>query len=153
MRTIFLFLLILTIVKPASSQDAKDFMNPNFLKNLNNDISYSELRSKIVSEFAHKPSGHWGEFVTGVYEKILTQKKIIAFTFDACGGKNGNKYDKEMKRFLQPCLLPENGLIHIFLFFLIFHEIRCLRLKTTVLTTNLVQQMAKVCMVLRALQI
>jgi peptidoglycan/xylan/chitin deacetylase (PgdA/CDA1 family) len=106
MRTIFLFLLILTCVKPTSSQDAIDFMNSTFLKKLNNDKSYSELRSKIVSEFAHRPSGRWGEFVTGVYEKILTQKKIIAFTFDACGGKNGNKYDKELIDYLHNEKIP-----------------------------------------------
>jgi peptidoglycan/xylan/chitin deacetylase (PgdA/CDA1 family) len=106
MRNIFLFLLILCSVKPTSSQDAKEFMNTTFLKKLNNDKSYSELKSKIVFEFAHKPSGHWGEFVTGVYEKILTQKKIIAFTFDACGGKNGNRYDKELIDYLHNEKIP-----------------------------------------------
>jgi peptidoglycan/xylan/chitin deacetylase (PgdA/CDA1 family) len=106
MRNIIIILLILCIFKPGSSQDVKEFTNTTFLKKLNYDKSYSELKSKIVSEFAHKPSGHWGEFVTGVYEKILTQKKIIAFTFDACGGKNGNGYDKELINYLRSEKVP-----------------------------------------------
>ena len=103
---IIIILLILCIFKPGLSQDAKELTNTTFLKKLNNDKSYSELKSKIVSEFAHKPSGGWGEFVIGVYEKILTQKKIIAFTFDACGGKNGNGYDKELINYLRSEKVP-----------------------------------------------
>jgi peptidoglycan/xylan/chitin deacetylase (PgdA/CDA1 family) len=106
MRSIFLFLLILCSVKPASSPDAKELTNTTFLKKLNNDKSYTELKSEIVHEFAHRPAGRWGEFVTGVNEKIVTQRKIIAFTFDACGGKNGNRYDKELIDYLHNEKIP-----------------------------------------------
>jgi peptidoglycan/xylan/chitin deacetylase (PgdA/CDA1 family) len=64
------------------------------------------LKSKIVSEFAYTPAGHWGEFVAGVNERILTQRKIVAFTFDACGGKNGNGYDKELIDYLRKEKIP-----------------------------------------------
>jgi len=90
MRTYIIFFLILWLVKPVFSQDAGEFTNATFLKKLKKEKSYSELKTKIVSGFAHSKPGHWGEFVTGVDEVIPTQKKIIAFTFDACGGKNGN---------------------------------------------------------------
>jgi len=101
-----MLLLILGFVGPVSPQEAKEFTNATFLKKLNNDRSYSELKSKIVSEFAHTPAGRWGEFVNGVDEKILTQKKLIAFTFDACGGKNGNRYDKKLIDFLHNEKIP-----------------------------------------------
>ena len=106
MRIIFMLLLILGFARPVFPQDAKEFANAAFLKKLNNDKSFSELKSKIVSEFAHTPAGRWGEFVNGVDEKIVTQKKIIAFTFDACGGKNGNGYDKELLEYLQKEKVP-----------------------------------------------
>ncbi|HEY5125164.1 MAG TPA: polysaccharide deacetylase family protein [Ignavibacteria bacterium] len=100
MRNIFVLLLLLSFVKPVFPQNAKDYTNATFLKKLNNDTSYLALRKKIVSEFEHVKPGRWGEFVRGVDEEIFTQRKYIAFTFDACGGKNGNGYDKELTDFL-----------------------------------------------------
>ncbi len=99
-------LLFFSVAKPAFSQNPKDFTNATFLKKLNKDSSYLELKKKIVSEFAHANPGRWGEFVNGVKEKVSTQKKYIAFTFDACGGKNGNGYDKELIDFLHSEKVP-----------------------------------------------
>lgn len=73
---------------------------------LNRDHSYNRLKEKVVAEFAHAKPGHWGEFVKGVDEDIITQKKYIAFTFDACGGKHGNGYDKELIDFLRRGKIP-----------------------------------------------
>jgi peptidoglycan/xylan/chitin deacetylase (PgdA/CDA1 family) len=106
MRTFFIFILLSFIVQLSYSQDGKEFTNSTFLKRLNKDRSYSDLKKKIVLEFAHVPSGNWGEFVSGVKEIILTQKKIIAFTFDACGGKNGNGYDKDLVDYLRNQKIP-----------------------------------------------
>jgi peptidoglycan/xylan/chitin deacetylase (PgdA/CDA1 family) len=106
MRIVFVFLLVSGFIKPVFPQDAKEFSNAAFLKKLNSDKSYSELKSGIVSGFANTPAGRWGEFVNGVDELLLTEKKVIAFTFDACGGKNGNGYDKELIDFLQKEKIP-----------------------------------------------
>ncbi len=106
MRRQLILLLLLFSVKFGFSQAANEFTNPTFLKKLNKDKSYSELKKKIVSEFANSPAGHWGEFVKGVAEAIHTQNKIIAFTFDACGGKNGNGYDKELIEYLKQEKVP-----------------------------------------------
>jgi peptidoglycan/xylan/chitin deacetylase (PgdA/CDA1 family) len=91
---------------PALPQDADEFTNTKFLKMLNKDYAYTGLKTKIVSEFAFAKPGRWGEFVTGVDEKIVTQKKIIAFTFDACGGKNGSGYDNELIDYLRAEKIP-----------------------------------------------
>lgn len=88
------------------AQDPKDFSNISFLLKLNKDKSYLELKSKIVSAFAFSKPGPWGEFIKGVDEEIATQKKIIAFTFDGCGGKNGNGYDKELIDYLRAERIP-----------------------------------------------
>ena len=106
MRNIIAFFLLLVLVKPVMSQNAKDYVNAVFLKKLNKDTSYLELKKKVVSEFMHAKPGRWGEFVSGVDEEIRTQHKYIAFTFDACGGKNGNGYDKELIDFLHYGKVP-----------------------------------------------
>jgi peptidoglycan/xylan/chitin deacetylase (PgdA/CDA1 family) len=106
MRNFIIYLLISFIIKPVFSQEPKEFINDAFLKKLNSDQSYKALRSEMVAGFANTPAGHWGEFVKGVDEKIITEKKIVAFTFDACGGKKGSGYDNELIDFLRNEKIP-----------------------------------------------
>jgi peptidoglycan/xylan/chitin deacetylase (PgdA/CDA1 family) len=106
MHQFLILFLFSTLNNSAGLQDSSGFINSKFLSKLNNDESYTGLRKKISQEFASRPAGQWGEFVKGVDEEILTQKKIIAFTFDACGGKNGNGYDKALIEYLQKEKIP-----------------------------------------------
>jgi peptidoglycan/xylan/chitin deacetylase (PgdA/CDA1 family) len=106
MRISFIILIVIMILKSAWSQDAKEYSNPVFLKKLYNEKSYTDLKRKITQEFKNVKAGRWGEFVDGVAEKIITQKKLIAFTFDACGGRNGNGYDKELVDYLRKEKIP-----------------------------------------------
>jgi len=106
MRNFFLYFLFFTLIEPVFPQNAKDYTNATFLKKLNKDTSYLELKKKVVSEFAHAKPGRWGEFVKGVDEELSTQKRFIAFTFDACGDKNGNGYDKELIDFMNNKKVP-----------------------------------------------
>jgi len=100
MRNILLLFLLLNFLSSASSQNAEYFINRTFLKMLDSDPAYVKLKKKVVAEFIHSQPGHWGEFVKGVDEDICTQKKYIAFTFDGCGGRHGNGFDKELIDFL-----------------------------------------------------
>jgi peptidoglycan/xylan/chitin deacetylase (PgdA/CDA1 family) len=112
MRNIIRTTLIISVIilagtrSPVFCQEPAGFMNTVFLKNLNNDNSYLGLRKKIISDFRNTPAGKWGEFVKGVDEVIQTRDKIVAFTFDACGGKNGNGYDKELIDYLRIEKIP-----------------------------------------------
>jgi peptidoglycan/xylan/chitin deacetylase (PgdA/CDA1 family) len=72
------------------------YNNDSYLKELYSDTSYTNLKNRIDRIFAHTAPGHWGEFVKGVDEDLITQKKIIALTFDACGGPHGSGFDKEL---------------------------------------------------------
>jgi len=56
------------------------------------------LKKKVVREFVHAQPGRWGGFVNGVSEDLKTTEKLIAFTFDACGGEKGTGLDKEIGR-------------------------------------------------------
>lgn len=106
LRTYLVLSLIINVFVPATSQDKSKFSNTTFLKYLNSNQIYANLKKKTISEFKNTPAGYWGEFVKGVDEKIVTSEKIVALTFDACGGKNGNGYDKELIDYLQSEGIP-----------------------------------------------
>jgi peptidoglycan/xylan/chitin deacetylase (PgdA/CDA1 family) len=42
----------------------------------------------------------WGETVAGVVTRIDTEEKVIALTFDACGGGAGMGYDRKLVEYL-----------------------------------------------------
>lgn len=82
------------------------YQNKVFIENLYQNPQYQALKQKVSQEFSHSQPGHWGEFVKGVDEDLVTNNKIIAFTFDACGGKNANGYDTELIDFLKKNQIP-----------------------------------------------
>ncbi len=69
-------------------------------------MDYDSLRVKIISEFPNARPGRWGEFVRGVDEDIDTNVKILALTFDACGTKYGDGYNKRLVAYLRQEQLP-----------------------------------------------
>jgi Predicted xylanase/chitin deacetylase len=88
---LLLFILILNSLLAGNS-----VKNPAFIKQLYRDSDYLKKRAMISHSFEHLTPGHWGEFVKGVDEDLVTRNKIVAFTFDACGGPHGSAYDKEL---------------------------------------------------------
>jgi peptidoglycan/xylan/chitin deacetylase (PgdA/CDA1 family) len=56
----------------------------------------STNREGIISRFEGKVPREWGERVRGVKTKLNTDQKVIALTFDACGGPRGNGYDAKL---------------------------------------------------------
>ena len=106
MRNIVYFIFLFSIFNPVCSQNAEYYTNSPFLKMLNSDPFYLQLKQKVVAEFEHSKPGHWGEFVKGVDEDIITQQKYIAFTFDACGGPHGNGYNKNLIELLRKEKVP-----------------------------------------------
>ena len=81
------------------------YTNTDFLKQMYRDTAYMNKKDRVDKLFAHAVPGHWGEFVKGVDEDLVTKRKIIAFTFDACGGKS-NKYDNELIDYLHKEKIP-----------------------------------------------
>lgn len=80
--------------------------NDSYLKRLYADSSYLTIKKKVSAEFAHVQPGSWGEFVKGVDEDIITKKKLLALTFDACGGPHGSGYDAELIGYLEKMQIP-----------------------------------------------
>jgi peptidoglycan/xylan/chitin deacetylase (PgdA/CDA1 family) len=104
----YLFISILLIFNPEAviSQNAGEFTNSVFLGQLVKDSSFLQLKRKIVSKYSHYQPGKWGQFIPGVIEEISNKNKYIAFTFDGCGGKNGNGFDKDLIDFLRTEKIP-----------------------------------------------
>jgi peptidoglycan/xylan/chitin deacetylase (PgdA/CDA1 family) len=105
MKKIF-FISVITLITNTLLSQTNSYSNKIIIKNLYEDSNYLTLKKKVSQEFSHSKPGNWGEFVKGVDEDLLTNKKIIAFTFDACGGKNANGYDAELIDFLRKEKIP-----------------------------------------------
>jgi peptidoglycan/xylan/chitin deacetylase (PgdA/CDA1 family) len=66
----------------------------------------STNRERIISRFYGKVPREWGERVRGVKTKLNTDQKLIALTFDACGGPRGNGYDAKLIEYLKREKIP-----------------------------------------------
>ena len=60
------------------------------------DAEYEKVKAAMVAKFQNALPGKFGSYVKGVAEVIVTDEKILALTFDACGGPHGNGYDEEL---------------------------------------------------------
>jgi peptidoglycan/xylan/chitin deacetylase (PgdA/CDA1 family) len=54
----------------------------------------------LIARFNSDIPKQWGEAVTGVKTRLDTTDKVVALTFDACGGKGGSGYDKALIDYL-----------------------------------------------------
>jgi peptidoglycan/xylan/chitin deacetylase (PgdA/CDA1 family) len=64
------------------------------------------LKEKAVSPFRGKVPKEWGEKVTGVKTRLNTDQKVLALTFDACGGSRGKGFDEKLIHFLEREKIP-----------------------------------------------
>ncbi|MDT8860933.1 polysaccharide deacetylase family protein [Alkalihalobacillus sp. MEB130] len=74
------------------------------------DIELSDEEIDLIefdlSQFEDRKPKQWGEKVDGVKTHMVTDEKVIALTFDACGGPYGNGYDEELIAFLRQEQVP-----------------------------------------------
>ncbi|MDO7848799.1 polysaccharide deacetylase family protein [Hymenobacter sp. M29] len=82
------------------------YENAVFLRRLYADTAYTGLKKRVSRVFATARPGQWGEFVQGVDEDLTTQQRIIALTFDACGGPHGSGYDADLVDYLRREKIP-----------------------------------------------
>jgi len=60
-----------------------------------------QTKEKILSRFADRVPKEWGERVKGVKTRLNTDQKVLALTFDACGGPRGSGYDAMLIQYLE----------------------------------------------------
>jgi peptidoglycan/xylan/chitin deacetylase (PgdA/CDA1 family) len=68
----------------------------------NNGLSAAQqqFKTELIREYGSQAPTRWGENVPGVFTRMATNDKVIALTFDACGGKGGSGYDRELIDYL-----------------------------------------------------
>lgn len=57
-------------------------------------------KQDLILKYNHLSPSEWGERVTGVKQRLHTNEKVVALTFDACGGPNGSQYDQKLIEYL-----------------------------------------------------
>jgi peptidoglycan/xylan/chitin deacetylase (PgdA/CDA1 family) len=70
------------------------------------DSEYQLLKQQLVSRFRHLAPGQFTSFGKGVKAGIVTNQKVIALTFDACGGPHRGGYDEALIVFLRNQKIP-----------------------------------------------
>ncbi len=63
-------------------------------------------REEIVARYAGVAPVAWGLDVPGVVTRLPTQERVVALTFDACGGPQGSGYDAALIETLQATRTP-----------------------------------------------
>jgi peptidoglycan/xylan/chitin deacetylase (PgdA/CDA1 family) len=63
-------------------------------------------KEQIISKFSGRFLHEWGEKVKGVKTRLETDQKVLALTFDACGGPMGSGYDAKLIDFLTSEAIP-----------------------------------------------
>lgn len=63
-------------------------------------------REEIVARYAEVAPVAWGLELSGVVTRLPTQERVVALTFDACGGPQGSGYDTELIEVLQATQSP-----------------------------------------------
>ena len=63
-------------------------------------------RGEVVARYAGVEPVAWGLDVPGVVNRLPTQDRVVALTFDACGGGRGSGYDAALVEALQMTRTP-----------------------------------------------
>ena len=58
-------------------------------------------RAQVVARYGHLRPRTWGFGGPGVVRDLHTSRRVIALTFDACGGPGGSGYDQALIGFLR----------------------------------------------------
>jgi peptidoglycan/xylan/chitin deacetylase (PgdA/CDA1 family) len=64
------------------------------------------IREQIIAKFSGRVPRQWGEVVQGVKTRLDTNQKVLALTFDACGGPRGSNYDEKLIQYLENEKIP-----------------------------------------------
>ena len=64
------------------------------------------IKEQIIAKFSGRVPHEWGEVVKGVKTRLNTDQKVLALTFDACGGPKGSNYDEKLIQYLENEKIP-----------------------------------------------
>ncbi|MFC7439980.1 polysaccharide deacetylase family protein [Laceyella putida] len=87
---------------PADKQKAKPHTTATHAKL----PTMAEVKQKLQLKYEGKQPSKWGEHLPGVIDRLPTKEKVIALTFDACGGQHGSGYDAALIQYLERERIP-----------------------------------------------
>lgn len=64
------------------------------------------VKSHLIKKYSKQSPTAWGEFIPGIHRRLHTNEKVIALTFDACGGPHGSGYDVDIINYLRQMNIP-----------------------------------------------
>jgi len=67
---------------------------------------YQMARVAVEKKYKNLQPGRFGESIAGVEQRLATVEKVIALTFDACGGPKGSGVDTVLTNFLKREKIP-----------------------------------------------
>lgn len=106
MWPIFLFIALSLILSGCYSEPLEANKVTDEHPVVKKESTIEEIRQELMNKYGRMIPLEWGEKVQGVKTYINTNEKIIALTFDACGGPNGIGYDDQLMDFLQEEQVP-----------------------------------------------
>lgn len=59
-----------------------------------------QFKQELIRKYSGQIPDQWGEEVADVKRKMKTNEKVVALTFDACGGPGGSGYDAKLINYL-----------------------------------------------------
>ena len=59
-----------------------------------------EIKELLEEQYSKRDPLDFGENIEGVKTSIVTSDKVVALTFDACGGTHGSGYDEALIEYL-----------------------------------------------------
>jgi peptidoglycan/xylan/chitin deacetylase (PgdA/CDA1 family) len=63
-------------------------------------------RAQVVARYGHLKPRYWGFGAPGVIRTVPATRRVIALSFDACGGRGGSRYDQALIDFLRRNEVP-----------------------------------------------
>lgn len=97
-------LSVLITASPALARPKGNGNPANTLKSLYTP-DYLALKNRILEQFKNPKPGEFGEFLKEVKKDLGTKQKVIAFTFDACGGRHSG-YNAKLIEYLRREKIP-----------------------------------------------
>ena len=103
----FIFLVvILVIASYLFLPKHKNIVTPEPQISKIDNIDKKSSRESLIEKYQNIVPKLWGENLPGVKTKLDTNQKVLALTFDACGGSGGNGFDKKLIEYLVQKNIP-----------------------------------------------
>jgi peptidoglycan/xylan/chitin deacetylase (PgdA/CDA1 family) len=93
------------VVSAASSASARS-RTPSTVPRAAAPAAPALSRAQVVAQYGHLKPHTWGFGGPGVVSDLRTSRRVIALTFDACGGPGGCGYDQALIGFLRRREVP-----------------------------------------------